>query len=453
MKTKYTYLLLLVVLSTACNKDILNKKPDRSLVVPATLADFQALLDNTTFVFGTDRKGMMEVLCADHYVNLADAQSASISLRNGYTWQQDIYGVEVADDDWNASYRQIYNANVVLDGINELDESVKNTNAFNNTKGIALFFRANAFWTLTQLYTEPYRAEIAESSLGIPLRITSDFNVVSVRANLQETYQQIIDDLQQAASLLPVQQDYKTQPSRAAAWALLARTALTMREYEAALEYAEQSLLYDNHLLDYNSLDTNSRFPIPDMNEEVLFRATSTNYGVLFSIGVCKMDSLLVKSYQGNDLRRSIFYIDNIDGTQSFRGHYTGTTVPFGGITTSEVYLIKAECLARQGQIDEAVAVLQELYVNRHEGGNFEQTYTSQQDLLSIILLERRKELVFRGLRWSDLRRLNLESEHAVTLRRTIDGQDYELPPNDPRYTQLIHSSVIDITGMPQNRR
>lgn len=75
-------------------------------------------------------------------------------------------------------------------------------------------------------------------------------------------------------------------------------------------------------------------------------------------------------------------------------------------------------------------------------------------ELLHKIILERRKELVFRGLRWTDLRRLNKETEFAITLRRTVKGMEYVLPPNDPRYTQQIPFSVISFNkDMPQNIR
>jgi starch-binding outer membrane protein, SusD/RagB family len=450
---KIYYLWMLVLGITAgCNKDVLERKPDKSMVVPATLNDYEALLNNTTFVFGTDRKGMMEVLCGDHYVDLSDVQSASISLRNGYTWQPDIYGEEISDEDWFVSYRQVYNANVVLDGLQALGKSEQEGVAFANVKGTALFYRANAFWTLTQLYTKPYMKENAAGELGIPLRLTSDFNEKSVRANLEQTYQQILEDLLEATALLPARQAYKTQPGKAAAFALLARTSLCMGDFEQALNYAEQCSALDLGLLDFNKLNSEARFPIPDMNEEVIFRSALTNYGALFSVGVCKMDSTLIASYAPNDLRKSTFYTKNTDGTYSFKGHYTGSSVPFGGITSAEVLLIKAESLARLNRLAEAAESMELLLNHRfRKGGVQPLIYHPGEELLAQILLERRKELVFKGIRWSDLRRLNLEPAFALTLTRTIDGKEYSLPPNDPRYTLLIHPAVIDMTGMQQN--
>jgi len=68
-------------------------------------------------------------------------------------------------------------------------------------------------------------------------------------------------------------------------------------------------------------------------------------------------------------------------------------------------------------------------------------------------LKERRKELLFRGLRWTDLRRLNLDPRFAVTLARNVSGQIYSLPPEDPRYAWPIPDDEIQASGIPQNPR
>jgi len=70
---------------------------------------------------------------------------------------------------------------------------------------------------------------------------------------------------------------------------------------------------------------------------------------------------------------------------------------------------------------------------------------------LNKILTERRKELLMRGLRWTDLRRLNKETAFATTLSRIVNGTTYTLPPNDPGYVFRIPLSVINFTGIEQN--
>ena len=72
-------------------------------------------------------------------------------------------------------------------------------------------------------------------------------------------------------------------------------------------------------------------------------------------------------------------------------------------------------------------------------------TYANRTALTTLtqILTERRKELVHRGCRWTDLRRLNMDPRFATTLTRTLLGATYTLPPNDSRYTLQIPSYII----------
>jgi len=70
------------------------------------------------------------------------------------------------------------------------------------------------------------------------------------------------------------------------------------------------------------------------------------------------------------------------------------------------------------------------------------------------ILAERRKELVMRGTRWSDLRRLNKEARFQKTIQRTsADGQVYVLQPNSNLYTWQIPQRDIILSSIEQNPR
>jgi len=80
-------------------------------------------------------------------------------------------------------------------------------------------------------------------------------------------------------------------------------------------------------------------------------------------------------------------------------------------------------------------------------------TASSANDALVKVLTERRKELLMRGTRWTDLRRLNKDTQFAKTLSRTVVGATHTLPPNDPRYTLLIPQEVITNSALEQNNR
>jgi starch-binding outer membrane protein, SusD/RagB family len=264
-------------------------------------------------------------------------------------------------------------------------------------------------------------------------------------------------DLQNAVSYLPNTPLYKTRPSKPAAYAMLSRVYLTMQDYGKALVYADSCLkLYDS-LLDYNTLKTNVTYPVPAFSREVIFEATIGDdlYGNGYIV-----DSNLYKSYATNDLRRTLFFKLNQTGLLNYYGSYSGGGTAssggsrsFGGIATDEVYLTRAECYARSGNIAAAMSDLNSLMSKRIKSGFFVPlTATTTSDALNLILQERRKETPFRGLRWLDLRRLNSEGAN-ITLSRKVNGQVYTLIPNGPQYVLPIPPDVVNITGMVQNER
>lgn len=77
----------------------------------------------------------------------------------------------------------------------------------------------------------------------------------------------------------------------------------------------------------------------------------------------------------------------------------------------------------------------------------------SGDDLMKRIVEERRKELVFRGIRWLDLKRYNFYPELRVTLERNYNEDGASLPPGDTRYTFLIPPAEMNLNPLIQNVR
>jgi starch-binding outer membrane protein, SusD/RagB family len=203
-------------------------------------------------------------------------------------------------------------------------------------------------------------------------------------------------------------------------------------------------------LLDYNTFDPNNPLPFNRSNPEVLFGAAYSSSGPSI-VGLSLTDSVLFASYASNDLRKALFF----ESGRYFFGWYDEEAYAFCGLATDEVYLIRAESYARTGDVSAAMADLNHLLENRWLGGTFTPyTAVDAADALRQVLLERRKELLYRGLRWTDLRRLNKDPSMAITLTRTVNGTTYTLPPNDPHYVYLIPDKVVRLNpGMPQNAR
>lgn len=456
MKTIYRIALLLftTALLTSCSKDWLDAKSDKALVIPSSIKDLQGILDNTT-VFNNNFPGLGEIGSGDYYMVFSAWNAlSSKEEKNAYSWATDIYEGSPERGNWGRLYAMVFYANNALKGIAEITPSNADKDAWNNVKGSALFYRSMAFFHLAQLYAKPYDETTAATDLGIPLRLSPDINEKSTRASLQQTYAQITNDLQEAVRLLPPKPSYYTRPSDAAAFALLANTFLIMGNYDKALLYADSCLQIQPTLLDYNTLtvtSSTSNYPVPKTNSEIIF------YGQIFNFTSFipprpVVDTALKAMYSVDDLRRSVFFKS---ASPVFFGHYTQSRNLFGGLAINEMYLVRAECNARKGNVTAAMDDLDALLIKRWKNTA---TYTpvvpvDAEDALRIILTERRKELPFRGIRWWDLRRLNKDPRFDTTLTRVLNDQTYTLPPNDARYVLPIPEEEIRISGIEQNQR
>jgi hypothetical protein len=247
-------------------------------------------------------------------------------------------------------------------------------------------------------------------------------------------------------------------PSRIAVLSLLARINLSIEKYQQALSYSVEALKLNNELIDFNTLDTSSKLPIPGLgagNKEIVFYSSVIPYNIL-DPGYMIVDSQLYYSYDPDDLRRSIFYRKDANNDPVFKGNYTGTTYDFfAGIATNELYLIAAESYARNNMVTEAMSYLNKLLIMRWKHGTFNPyTAADSEDALKLILNERRKELPFTGLlRWDDLRRLNKDPKFERTLVRHLNAETVTLPPNDNRYVYPIPEIEIQINKLIQNPR
>ena len=434
----------------SCGKDFLEVKPDKKLVVPSTLDDLQALLDYFD-IHNANMPGMGELSSDDYYL-LYDRWNTMSSpyMKNGYIWAKEIWEGSTSID-WNNRYRQIFYVNYVLEGL-EKTARTDDPDRYDRLKGTALFYRAHAYYQLAQVFCEPFDKSAANDGYGLPLRLISDLNVHVDRATVKQTYERMEADLREAVNLLPEKDPYKTRPVKAAANALLSRVYLTMQEYDKALTFADAALAAGYELIKFSTLKTSASYPMAQYNSEVIFHSQMTRYTPLTNSRLIT-DSTLYRSYANEDIRKEAWF-KSLSGGFTFKGSYCGSLQIFNGLAVDECYLTKAECLARKGFIEEALNTLNSLLVTRYKTGSFiPLTAPSQQEALAIVLKERRKELLFRGVRWTDLRRLNLDASTATTIYRKLDGTVYKLVPNSPNYILPIADDVIQLSGIPQNIR
>jgi hypothetical protein len=451
MHIRKVYFILFVAFIIATQpscKKYLTAKPDKALAVPSALQDLQALLDDFIDVNSNDAAATVQSV-DDFYVTDNDYNTISDNqARQLYTWGTEAVFASFPND-WSYEYDKVNIANTILDNLDAIERTAANATEWDNVKGQALLLRARSFQIIAWIWAKAYDPSTASTDLGIPLRLHADFNIPSVRATLRETYDRIISDYKQCIPLLPQTPVHVLRASKPAAYALLARTYLSMRDYDNCGLYTDSCLNLFSYLLDYNSLNASASYPVKRYNNEVIMdeRISVPN---LFVGTKAKIDTLLYQSYTASDLRKTIFFKNN-NGFYTFKGSYEGVSAMFSGIATDEVILMKAECLARKDNTNGAMDALNSLLVTRWKSGYFVPlTAVDANNALAIILQERRKELIRRGLRWMDIKRLNKEGA-GITMKRTVEGKMYSIVPNSPRYAFPIPDDIIRFTGMEQN--
>lgn len=443
---------------TSCGQEFLEVKSDASISSPQKEEDYLAIMQSTQLI--SNNSGILGILGGDEsYLDDAGYKSINpvdVITINGYLWADDVYQ-EVEVTDWNHAYAKIQRANLVLDGLQKLKSDPSKVEIFNKAKGYALFFRAFGHFQVAQLFCQPYSKETASVDLGVPLRLESDVTIKVTRATVEQTYRQIIKDLEESVALLTTDNRIKINPTKQSVYALLARVYINMSNFDKAAYYAEEALKIQNGIIDYNTISTTGTYTFANdyaaSNQEVIL-CTYFSAFEMITHNKMRVTPELENLYSANDLRFNVFYSLGVNNNRIFRGSLMGGLTVFNGLTTTEMMLILAECHNRMGSQDKAIDLLNQLRVKRFKTN----TYTpikdlSKEELLKFIYDERRRELAFRGLRWSDLRRFNKEPKLAKDIVRVINGVTYRLEANSDRYTWQIPKKVLDISNVPPNAR
>lgn len=453
MNTDKLPIILLTILFflSACDKRRLQEPTDSSLLVINSVSNARALLDNINIMRETP--GLSDISADDFY--LSDTSSADNRVElNAYFWREDIFGGETLYGDWYFPYKQIYIANSVIEAIPKLSGSGTEVE-IGHIEGSARFIRAYALFNVVLEFASLYSPQAAITP-GVPIRLLPDPEIKSTRATVQATYDQVINDLNRALPLLPdsIDSKRKNRPCLAAGYALLARIYLAMADYTNARLYADSCLQLHYKLIDYNGISTGGLMPFSANNDEVVYQSNQLSSINLYNQDNFIVDSTLYKSYDAQDMRKEIFFTRNNQGLPILRPGYSGNIYRFSGLATDEILLIRAEANARLQNVKDAMDDLNVLLEKRWKKGTFISFATNSADTaLNLILSERRRELVSRGLRWLDVRRLNRENR-AINLKRIMNGKEYTLTAGSNRFVLPIPPDVISsVPGMQQNPR
>lgn len=457
-------ILMAGVLLAGCDKYIdINEK---GKVIPTTVQDYYDIMcDYNTFTMGFSNAFMASDEIHVYKDEVNRIFFGADVFTNAYLWKDFMYVNEQDNDlDWNLLYKSIYKANVVL---GKIDKAVGSDEVLRKkAKGEALAQRAYAYFMLVNQYAPHYNPASYDKDLAVPLYLEADINAALPRATVKAVYEQIENDLTTALPLLPPTPAFNYHPSQAGVNGLLAKLYLYQAKYEPAKQKVEAALAAYNFLYDFKDYDF-----IPGLpkflglagfasraidNKESLWHKQSNN-GFVYMIA-CYMTDEHRALYEPKDRRLYFTLIEDAIFGNNLHGlnimpkeRYFKT-----GVTTPELYLIRAECNARLQEPGLAIDDLNLLRSKRFLPADFVAIDRNKTDLqaLELVLKERRIELFTDGWRLFDLKRLNLDPRFKRDISRNWGGETFTLKPESRNYVFPIPKKVIGLNPLlEQNPR
>lgn len=494
-------LLLMALLPVlfSCEKFLSEKPSKSSSLVVSTTDQLSALLNSYRTFY--EEPNLTAFVSTDNYglnIDLYNARPGTFSLPliQYATWDiENIPDERYNNSFWSGEYEKVFNANMVLANLDNVSGTEQEKAIL---KADAHLIRAYSYFQLVNTYCLPYTEANADAP-GLPIKKTVSFEEPVERAPLSAVYDLIEADLAEAMkTTVPLVQNGVARHWRASTAAVngfAARYYLQRNNYTEALKYANQALSEYNQLVDYNSemhygrdqqitIDAGTpeeqsvilKYPYTHDNradrtdliqwKEFLYLRLMYNAYWWY----LPSKELLSLYDTANDLRYKYHIVENYSydrGMSKPSYSYPGYIFFFkdkipSGPTTAEMYLIKAECLARAGDVGGAMAAVNVLHAKRTKTGSPMLTATTKDEAIKVVLEERRREMPF-TLRWFDLRRFNNNDYPAddVVLTRTFypytsanvstDAApiEYKLEKNSPRYavplpiTEMISSQGV----------
>lgn len=455
---KYIYIALAGLLFASCDSylDIVPKGNK----IPQTLADYEALLRDE-YTIGQTPMQQSYYLLNDY--NLTKSALGSNTLnRANFMWDETADRITLNNADEGAYY-QLYGAisscNLLIENVPEATECTDEER--NEVIAYAKVIRALCYFNLVNYYADTYEEATAAAKLGVPYITSASINAPYTQLTVKEIYEKIIADVQEALNGgLPTTGMTILHPGKGAAYALLARIYLQMSDYDNALNYAEKALAENSQLYDWNAYYDQHATEIENA-ESYTSLPTPTNYEYVenyyFRCGVNSPN--YSSSYPNIPVERAARFEDGdarflsswklrtVNQDTYYKGMLSGYFNE-AGLTTTEVYLVKAECQARGGNLTEAMQTLDKVRATRIRPDKYKaSTAATLAEAVEKIGQTRANELIYSIVPFADARRLNAEGLCPRTLTKTYEGTTYTLSPTSHLWTMPFPAGATDNPG------
>jgi len=315
----------------------------------------------------------------------------------------------------------------------------------NQLKAEAYILRAWFHYLLVNFYAKAYNPASSATDGGIPY--VKEDNIVAVanqKSTVAEVYKNILADIDAAFQLnsLPTIPVNNMRVGLSFAYAVKAKVLLSMRDYPGALSSANASLTINSAV--YNDRQYAPVGVAPFTKPAVT--APENLFYAAYTIPLLAAPSLEILSnyYEPgniiNDYVKPYYPAGNpfnAIGSKLWFSQAATYNVNSGGLTTSDTYLIKAECLARSGaqqNLAEAMRIInQEIRMKRiHQDFYAPLSATTEAQAIAILKKVSRIEFLFTYKNFLNIKRWNTEDAYKENITRTINGVTYTLRPESP---------------------
>ena len=503
MKTMFRniklFLLLVIGFSTV---SCLDKVPSSAIPEKEAMMTFEDAEQTVTGIYALLKSS---ALYSGYLTLLPDIQSDLVYAVDGYTnvygsfWQWDIRPTNSEIESvYAALYNVISNCNFYLENIGRVmdaqvsDEKITYLELYT---GEVYTIRAMAYSELLKCFCKAYDPATAENELGVVLRKGYSQPEPSKRASLYDSYAFVLDDLDKAEELLDSEYDAYSSSyiTQAVAFALRARVALNMQDWESAIKYSSKVIDHPDRVFSLSSASNlytsnMSYFDYMwnyDLATEVIWRVgfTNTSYGGalgsvflhfnndytyfypdyvpaqwvldLYDNADLRYDSYFYEAQTGYDHQLSwpllIKYYGNQDFINSSLLYHISMPKPF---RLAEQYLIRAEAYCRSEEPNFGLASkdLSTLRAARYASGGGAISLSAD-NYIEKIADERVRELYMEGFRLNDLKRWGTLYNNGKGFTRTpqrsslSEGSSLTVSIDNPLFVWPIPQHEIEAPG------
>ncbi|MFD2556543.1 RagB/SusD family nutrient uptake outer membrane protein [Sphingobacterium tabacisoli] len=459
MKTNkiiYAIIGAVCLVSTSCN-DYLNILPTGKKI-PTSYSDFEALLRDESGVHSVPVR-QASMLLNDFFVSASTLSFERLSEVN-YNWKESDNRIVFNNADestYYQGYASISTCNLLIEYAPNMTDATELQK--NQLVATSKVIRALNYYTLANYYAATYDVGTAETLKSVPLIESANIEAPHKQVTIQELYDFMISDIEQALPTLSNQGLTVLHPGKGAAHTLLARIYLQMENYPKALEHAQKALAIKNELYDWNAyyesekarlenptLYTRKLTPLNHNYVETYYfrHGTSPNFpSSETSVRVDRAarfetrDSKFASRWKLRTVGNDTYYYSMMTG-------YYNTH----GLTTAEAYLIEAECLARTNKVSDAMNVLNKVRKTRILPDAYQDLSASTiVDAVKLIQRTKQNEFIQSIVPFADLRRLNKDPQYATTLTKTENGAQLSLSPSSHLWIMPFPQGAIENPG------